>query len=154
MGVCKRARFQSNLRGMETGSTRVVHKGASTFQSNLRGMETLVIDIAGKRPPLVSIESKRNGNSTSADSIASSIVVSIESKRNGNIFSVCSNKEQIRAFQSNLRGMETQFSSRTPLRLFCVSIESKRNGNLRLVSETQRKGGFQSNLRGMETVAM
>ena len=45
-------RFQSNLRGMETGDSREFREDRKGFQSNLRGMETSVRSVSSLERPL------------------------------------------------------------------------------------------------------
>jgi len=56
---------------------------------------------------MVSIESKRNGNSVTTWIFLILMIVSIESKRNGNLFQLGQIVNTADRFQSNLRGMET-----------------------------------------------
>ena len=70
-------------------------------------METIVENRTFRDAVVVSIESKRNGNSRTLATSLLTRMVSIESKRNGN----------------------KSFLKEVTLMLFKVSIESKRNGN-------------------------
>ncbi len=70
---------------METQNITVYPAFLARFQSNLRGMETLAKLLLSVQEYFVSIESKRNGNDKITEINRLLWQVSIESKRNGNI---------------------------------------------------------------------